>query len=72
MYLIVRLIVFINVIKDLSWEWKPRNMKKMSSMKRFQKKIRSRNVKIMVRCFLPMNRLTKEGAILVPMEVPRI
>ena len=36
-YLIVGLIVFMNVIKDLSWEWEPRKMKKMSSMKCFQK-----------------------------------
>ena len=36
-YLIVELIVFMNVIKDLSWEWEPRKMKKMSSMKRFLK-----------------------------------
>ena len=36
-YLIVGLIVFMNVIKDLSWEWEPRKMKKMSSMKRFLK-----------------------------------
>ena len=28
MYLIVGLIVLMNVIKDLSWEWEPRKMKK--------------------------------------------
>ena len=56
-YLIVELIVLMNVIKDLSWEWKPRKMKKMSSMKHFQKYIRQRKVRIMVRSSLPMNRL---------------
>ena len=30
MYLMVGLIVFMNVIKELSWEWEPRKMKKMS------------------------------------------
>ena len=29
------LIVLMNVIKELSWEWEPRKMKKMSSIKRF-------------------------------------
>ena len=47
-YLIVGLIVFMNVIKDLSLEWEPRKMKKISSMKRFQKYIRRRKVRIMV------------------------
>ena len=46
MYLIVGLIVFMNFIKDLSWEWEPRKMKKMSSMKRLQKLIRWRKVRI--------------------------
>ena len=57
MYLTVGLIVFMNVIKDLSWEWEPRKMKKLSSMKHFQKKIRRRKVGIMVHSFFPMNRL---------------
>ena len=48
MYLIVGLIVFMNVIKDLSLEWEPRKMKKISSMKRFQKYIRRSKVRIMV------------------------
>ena len=36
-YLIVGMIVFVNVIKDLSWVWEPRKIRKMSSIKRFQK-----------------------------------
>ena len=39
MYLTVGLIVLMNVIKDLSWEWESWKMKKMSSMKHFQKKL---------------------------------
>ena len=57
MYFIAGLIVFMNVIKDLSWEWKLRRMKKMSSMKHFQKIIRLRKFRIIVRCSLSMNRL---------------
>ena len=72
MYLMVGLIVFMNVIKDLCWEWEPRKIKKMSSMKRFQKKIRWKEVRIMVCSSLLMNRLAYGGAILVAMEVPRI
>ena len=76
MYLIVGLIVFMNVIKELSWEWEPRKMKEMSSMKRFQKQIRWRKVRIMLRSSLPMNRLAwGEGShpgIVVPMEVLKI
>ena len=68
----VGLVVFMNVIKDLSWEWEPRKMKKMSTMKRFQNKIRWKKVRIMVRFSLPINRLAQGGAILVPMEVPKI
>ena len=49
------LIVFINVIKELSWEWKPKKMKKMSSMKHFQKWIRGRKIRIMVSSSVPMN-----------------
>ena len=40
-----------------SWEWEPRKMKKMSSRKRFQKYIRWRKVRTMVRFSFPMNRL---------------
>ena len=57
MYLMVGLIVSMNVIEELSCEWEPRKMKKMSSMKRFQKYIRWRKVRIMVRSSLPRNRL---------------
>ena len=38
--MMVGLIVLMNVIKELSWEWEPRKMKKMQSIKRFQKQIR--------------------------------
>ena len=72
MYLMSGLIVFMNVIKELSWEWGPRKMKKISSIKRFQKEIRWRKARIMGRSSFPMSRLTQGGAILVPMEVPRI
>ena len=54
MYLIVGLIVLMNVIKELSWEWEPKKMKKMSSMKRFQKYIRRKKVRIIVCSSLPM------------------
>ena len=57
MYLIVGLVAFMIVIKDLCWEWEPREMK-MSSIKRFQKYIRQRKVRIMVHSSLSMNRLT--------------
>lgn len=43
----------MNVIQDLSWEWKPRKIEIMSSMKRFEKKIRCSNVKIIVGFSLP-------------------
>ena len=57
MYSMVELIVFMNVVKDLSWKWEPREMKKMSPIKRFQKLIKWKKVRIMVRSSLPMNRL---------------
>ena len=57
MYLIVGLIAFMNVIKDLIWEWEPRKMKKMSSIKRSQKWIKGRKVRSMVRSYVPTNRL---------------
>ena len=57
MYLIVGLIVFMNVIKDLSWKREPRKIKKMPPMKCFQKWIRWKKLRVMVRSSLPMNRL---------------
>ena len=71
MYLMVGLMVFMNVIRNWGWVREPRKMKKMSSMKRFQKQTECRNVRIMVRSSLPMNRLALGGAILIPMDVPR-
>ena len=35
--MIVEQIAFMNVIKDFSWVWEPRKIKKILSMKRFVK-----------------------------------
>ena len=57
MYFIAGLIIFMNVIKDLSWELEPRKIKKMSSMKYIQKYIRWRELKIIMCSSLSMKRL---------------
>ena len=57
MYFIARLIIFMNVIKNLSWELEPRKIKKMSSMKYIQKYIRWRELKIIMCSSLSMKRL---------------
>ena len=59
MYFIAGLIIFMNVIKDLSWELEPRKIKKMSSMKYIKKYIRWREVKIIMCSSLSMNRLAE-------------
>ena len=70
MYLMMALILFMNVIKELSWEWEPRKMKKTSSIKRSQKYITWSKVRIMVRSSFPMNRLTQGQPSWFPWRYP--